>query len=56
MEEITPLVSVCIPTFNGATYLEEALQSVSAQTYRNLELVISDDASYRSNPSYNKPL
>lgn len=40
-----PLVSVCIPTYNGETYLEDALQSVLHQIYRPLELVISDDYS-----------
>ncbi|MFC4721191.1 glycosyltransferase family 2 protein [Geojedonia litorea] len=40
-----PLVSICIPTYNGAAYLAEALQSALAQTYRPLEIVISDDAS-----------
>jgi glycosyltransferase involved in cell wall biosynthesis len=40
-----PLVSICIPTFNGARFLQEALDSISAQTYRHIEVVISDDAS-----------
>ena len=40
-----PLVSVCIPTYNGAKYLNEALASLLKQTYRNIELVISDDDS-----------
>lgn len=39
------LVSVCVPTFNGAEYLQEALDSISYQTYRNLEVIISDDES-----------
>lgn len=40
-----PLVSVCIPTFNGEKYLQEALDSVRKQTYPNLEVVFSDDSS-----------
>jgi glycosyltransferase involved in cell wall biosynthesis len=40
-----PLVSICIPTYNGASYLQEALDSVSAQTYKNIEVIISDDKS-----------
>lgn len=45
MIETLPLVSVCIPTYNGAKYLQEALHSVKEQSYQNLEIIISDDAS-----------
>jgi len=37
--------SVCIPTFNGARYLREAIDSVLRQTHADFELVIVDDAS-----------
>jgi|GEM_PF-290482 len=40
-----PLVSVCIPTYNGEEFLGEALESILKQTYPNLEIIISDDAS-----------
>lgn len=40
-----PLVSICIPTYNGEKYLEEALISALNQTYQNIEIVISDDNS-----------
>ena len=39
------LVSVCIGTFNRARYLRECLDSVFAQTYRNFEVVVADNAS-----------
>lgn len=42
---LQPLISICIPTYNGATYLQEALDSVLAQTFKNFEVIISDDAS-----------
>jgi hypothetical protein len=40
-----PLVSVGIPTFQRAEKLERAVESVLSQTHRNIELVISDNAS-----------
>ena len=40
-----PLVSICIPTYNGAAFIGEAIQSAIAQTYSNIELIISDDGS-----------
>lgn len=40
-----PLVSICIPTYNGEKYLQDALKSVKSQTYKNIEVIISDDKS-----------
>ncbi|MEG4072828.1 glycosyltransferase [Microcoleus sp. Pol14C2] len=40
-----PLVSICIPTYNGAAFIGEAIQSAISQTYSNIELIISDDGS-----------
>jgi glycosyltransferase involved in cell wall biosynthesis len=40
-----PLVSICIPTYNGEEYIEESIQSAISQTYPNLEIIVSDDAS-----------
>lgn len=40
-----PLVSICIPTFNGSRFLRETLESVLNQTYENLEIRISDHSS-----------
>lgn len=40
-----PLVSICIPTYNGEGYIAEAMDSALAQTYPNLEIVVSDDSS-----------
>lgn len=43
--KLGPLVSVLVPTYNGARYLDEALRSARRQTYRNLEVLIRDDGS-----------
>ena len=40
-----PTFSVCIPTYNAAAYLSEAIESVLAQTFADFELLICDDAS-----------
>tara|TARA_R110002012_G_scaffold319389_2_gene539626 strand:+ start:9588 stop:10493 length:906 start_codon:yes stop_codon:yes gene_type:complete len=40
-----PLVSICIPTYNGVEFLSEAVESALNQTYSNVEIVVSDDNS-----------
>ena len=40
-----PLVTVIMPVFNGGDFLETAIRGVLSQTYKNLELIIVDDAS-----------
>ncbi|MBR4497953.1 MAG: glycosyltransferase family 2 protein [Bacteroidales bacterium] len=45
MEENMPLVSVAVITYNSSKYVLETLESIKAQTYKNIELIISDDCS-----------
>lgn len=40
-----PLVSVGILAYNSSKYIIDALESVKNQTYKNIELIVSDDAS-----------
>lgn len=42
---IDDLVSIVIPTYNRAHYITDALESVRAQNYRPLEVIIVDDGS-----------
>ena len=40
-----PLVSVILPNYNHAKYLDERIQSILNQTYQNFELILLDDKS-----------
>ena len=42
---LAPRVSVLMPVFNTARYLGEALESISAQTFGDFELIVVDDGS-----------
>jgi hypothetical protein len=40
-----PRVSICLPTFNGADYFRESLESACSQTWEDLEILVVDDGS-----------
>ncbi len=42
---MSPLVSVVVPVYNVEPYVKECLDSIDAQTYKNIEIVIVDDGS-----------
>jgi|AZIJ01.1.fsa_nt_gi glycosyltransferase involved in cell wall biosynthesis len=40
-----PLISIIMPCYNAAAYIEEAVSSVFGQTIKNVELIVIDDGS-----------
>lgn len=48
---IQPLVSVVLCTYNGEKFLRPQIDSITAQTYPNLEIIIVDDVSSDSTSS-----
>jgi glycosyltransferase involved in cell wall biosynthesis len=46
-----PLVSIVLPTYNGARYLAQAIASCQRQTYPSWELILVDDASTDDTPA-----
>lgn len=45
MNMFKPKVSVIVPTYNNANYIEEALKSIMAQDYQDYEIIVIDDGS-----------
>jgi glycosyltransferase involved in cell wall biosynthesis len=42
---MSPIVSICIPTFNGERFLRQTIESVLNQSLDNIEVIISDHGS-----------
>ena len=45
MVEKVPRVSIGLPVYDGEAYLEQAINSILSQTYKDFELIIADNAS-----------
>ena len=43
MDEKKPLISIIVPVYNVEDYIEECLESLVKQTYKNLEIILIDD-------------
>lgn len=44
-------ISIIIPVYNTANYIEECLSSVVKQTYKNIEIIVVDDGSTDNSPA-----
>lgn len=49
-----PKISILLPTYNGALYIEESIKSVLSQTFTDWELIILDDQSTDSTGEISK--
>jgi len=47
---MSPAVSIVMPVFNGERFLRDAVESVLAESFRDLELVVLDDGSTDATP------
>ena len=46
-----PLISCIVPAFNSERYIGEAIDSILAQTWTNIEVIVADDGSSDSTPA-----
>lgn len=49
--ETPPLLSVIVANYNAGSYIRECLDSILEQNFKNIEIVISDDASTDNSPT-----
>jgi len=45
LSEHSPFISICMPTYNRAKYIKEAIESAIDQDYNNFEIIVLDDGS-----------
>ena len=44
------LISIIVPIYNVGQYLDQCVQSLSSQTYQNLEILLIDDGATDNSP------
>lgn len=45
MEKQDTLISVCVPVYNGESTIEETINAIVNQTYKNIEIIVVDNCS-----------
>jgi len=50
MDNNLPLVSIIVPVYNVAEYLDNCIKSITVQTYNNLEIILVNDGSTDNSP------
>ena len=43
MPNIEPLISIIVPVYNSEKYLSRCIESILAQSFKNLEIILIDD-------------
>ena len=45
INEMLPTISIIIPMYNTESYIQKCLNSITGQTYYNLDIIVVDDGS-----------
>jgi glycosyltransferase involved in cell wall biosynthesis len=56
MNKFLPLISICIPTYNGARTIKKTLNAIISQASNDFEIILSDDASTDDTPEIVKKM
>src|SRR4051812_42190862 len=44
MSSAPPFISICIPAYKRVAYLQQLLESIAAQTFKDFEVIVTDDS------------